>query len=1002
VTDWAGPRGIVGRADELARLDAALSAAFAGSGGTVLVAGDAGIGKTRLVGELARRAREAGAQVLVGHCIDLVGAGVPYLALAEAFRSLPGSPPLAELPVAPAGPQRRLALFEQVRATVERAAGEAPLVLVVEDVHWADASTVDLLAFLAHGARDGRFLQVLTFRGDETDPDGALTRLVARLRAARVAEAIELGPLSHADLVRLLDAAAGQAVPAEVAAAISVRSAGNPFFAEELLRAAGRGDEEALPGLVRDVLLHRVGRLSGDARAVLRVAAACRRDIPYRLLAAARPVPAGRLRAALRETVSRHVLLADQAAGAFRFRHALFAEAIYSTLLPGEREDLHARLAVALAATAAPVEPAGGGADGLAAELAHHWTAAHRPVEAFTASLRAAADAAAAAGLAEALAHLERAIGLWPVVPDAERLAGAPLARLLAQAAEHADDTGDGRRAAELVRRAIAGVGEEAEPVRVALLYERLGSYLFPIGDRAGGLAACRRAVDLVPPEPPTPQRVRVLAALGHAYMLSWRHEEASRVCADATAVAAALGEPSRGYRASDVRAMSLCYLGRPDEGLPLLAEACRRTPGRTSPEWLTRPYVFLSDALTLVGRPAEAVAVAREGLDFARTIGQERSVGNVLAANAAEAWLAMGDWHAAAATLTAALRQGGDYWSHYLHLWAAQLATGRGEFEAAHEHLAAGARALDEPSAAPYHAAVAAELALWTGDPAAATAAIDAGLRSTGATGKAFLTVRLCALGLRAEADRAEAGRAKADAGRAEAGRTKAEAGRAEADAGRVGDLLDRATEAAGAAVGITPEAPAWRALAEAEHDRAAGRHVAERWSTAAADWEALGRPYLAAYAHWRHTEALVAAGVTGPAAAEAARRAHDTAVRLGAEPLRRAVESLARRARLRLRPAALPQTPALAGTLGLTAREAEVLHLLALGYTNRDIAAELTISVKTASVHVSHILRKLGVPSRVQAAAHAWRLGTVQSDALRNDALQNGRATGGKATQR
>jgi DNA-binding CsgD family transcriptional regulator/tetratricopeptide (TPR) repeat protein len=923
----------------------------------VLVAGEAGIGKTRLLGELAERARRSGALVLSGRCIDLVGTGVPYLAMAESLRSLPGSPLLADLTTGPDGPRQKLRLFQQVRGALERQADGTPLVLIVEDVHWADASTLDLFSFLAHSIGQSRIMLVASYRSDEAGPDNGLPRLVGGLRRARMADAVELGPLPREELMTLLGEAAEQPVAAGVAEAICIRSGGNPFFAEELLAAAGRG-EARLPRLVRAVLLQRVAGLTDSGRTVLRVASAAGRAVSYRLLAAVVPVPAGELRRALREAVEHHVLVADQAAGTFRFRHALLAEAVYGTLLPGEREDLHAALAAALDGSA-ETDPVGAGAG----ELAQHWAAAGRPVEAFAASLEAARVAESACGLAEALAHLERVLSLWDEVPAAMRLAGAPLADVLARTAEHADDTGNGGRAAELVRRAIALLDESAEPARVALLHERLGSYLLPIGDRTAGLAACHRAVDLIPPEPATPERVRVLAALGHALMLSWRFADAVSACEAAIAVAAALNDPARAFRAHDVLGLSLCYLGRPDAGLPLLFDGCRRPPERSSPERLTRPYVFLSDTLTLTGRLEEAVRVARTGLEFAREIGQEPSVGNVLSANVAEALLGIGDWRGAEQAITAALGMGGNYWSHHLHVWRAQLALGRGEFDAAREHLDAGSQATREPNAAAYHACVTADLAHWEGRFEAAADAVAQGLASAQATGAAFLTVRLCALGLRTQAELAQAATLRARGASLDEARQRA------------GQLLGMARRAADEAAAVTPDAAAWLALGEAEHSRI-GQPDPVPWRHAAAVWEELRRPYLAGYGHWRLAEAIVASGARPSEATEPARRAYDTAVRLGAEPLRREVLLLARRARMHLTPPPAQARPNLTGRFGLTAREAEILHLLAFGYTNREIAKELTISVKTASVHVSHILRKLNVSSRVQAAAFARRL--------------------------
>jgi DNA-binding CsgD family transcriptional regulator len=193
-----------------------------------------------------------------------------------------------------------------------------------------------------------------------------------------------------------------------------------------------------------------------------------------------------------------------------------------------------------------------------------------------------------------------------------------------------------------------------------------------------------------------------------------------------------------------------------------------------------------------------------------------------------------------------------------------------------------------------------------------------------------------------------------------------------------RARGLLISARRAAADASAITPNAAGWLALAEAEHERARGVALPQSWADAAAAWDRLQRPPLAAYGHWREGEALVTAGASRAEASVPLRRAHAVAARIGAKPLLRELELLALRARLDLSPPdePAPERSALEETLGLTRREAEVLTLVARGYTNREIAEQLVISEKTASVHVSHILRKLGVPNRREAAAIAQRL--------------------------
>ena len=731
--------GLVGRIEELARLETALETTVAGRGCSILITGEAGIGKTRLVEELETRARSAGAVVLKGRCLDLMGSAVPYLAFAEALHPL-GCSSLTEgtahsQPTAPVtdraqpdahdASHRQLRLFDDVRAALEERAAESTVLLVIEDLHWADVSTLDLVSFLADTTSGSRILLLATYRSDEVRTGQPLHRWLTNLRRSRATDVLELGSLPHGDLMVLLRDRAQQELTDERAESICRRSGGNPFFAEELLFATLGGDED-LPLVLRDALLQRLERLDENSRTALRVLATAGRDTSHALLGAVVSLPEPDLREALRRAVHDNVLTVDQADGTYRFRHDLLTEAVYGTLLPGEREDLHRRIALALtdSPTLGPVATT-------AAELAHHWARAGRPVEALLASLDAAADAEAVYGLAEAVTHLERALALWVSVPGADKLAGTELTALLARTAELADLTGDGHRAAMLVRRALDLVDAEEDPVRAALLHERLGAYLLPTGARSEGLAACRAAVELVPTEPPTWERAQVLTTLGNALMLSWRHAESQVVCEQAVAAAEAAGDDRPAIRARGILGLDLTYLGRPAAGLAHVSDARSRACERGTPRDVTHTYVLSCEALITTGRPDEAASAATEGLGLARDLGVERSFGSLLAAYAAEALLETGDWDRADELLSFALRPQTAFWEHYPLLVRAQLAVGRGDLDAARADLALGSRAAREPTSAARHARVAAELALWDGQPSAAAAAVAAGLQA-------------------------------------------------------------------------------------------------------------------------------------------------------------------------------------------------------------------------------------------------------------------------------
>ena len=289
-------------------------------------------------------------------------------------------------------------MFDAVRALLLRRAERSPVVVVLEDLHWADRSSRDLVAFLARTLRSGRVTLVASYRSDELHRRHPLRPLLAELVRLPGVERLELAPFSRAELAEHLEAIAGAPLPADQVERIYARSEGNPFYAEQLL-AAGAGDAEvALPSTLADVLLARVQALSEPAQQVLRVAAVAGRRVSHRLLAEVAGWPEAELEQGLREAIGAGVLVADSNTGTYTFRHALLQEAVYGDLLPSEQVRLHAGYARLLAA-----EP-----EGVAAELAHHCLASHDLVGALRASLAAAREAEAVLAPAETLRHLEQ------------------------------------------------------------------------------------------------------------------------------------------------------------------------------------------------------------------------------------------------------------------------------------------------------------------------------------------------------------------------------------------------------------------------------------------------------------------------------------------------------------------------------------------------------------------------------------------------------------------
>jgi DNA-binding CsgD family transcriptional regulator/tetratricopeptide (TPR) repeat protein len=934
---------LVGRTRELAELEQALEAAQAGSGATILVSGEAGIGKTRLASELATRARDAGFDVLLGRSIDLVGTELAYQPFVEALRPLRGSRrPDGEA----AGTQLRV--FEDTLALLTDRAAVSPVLLVLEDLHWADTSTLDLVVFLAHNLAELRLLLLATYRADEHSSAERMRRLVDGVRRSGSALLVELGPLTRDELTALLAASADAAPPVALADAILARSEGNPFFAEELLAAADQSGE--LPRGLRDLLLQRLTRLDSQTQDLLRLTAAAGRDVGYPLLLAIAGLPERDVRDSLRQAVEHAILVPEQATGSFRFRHALLAEAIYATILPGEREELHAQLADELARSGV----------GSPAELAPHWAAAGRSREALAASVDAARQAEAVFGLAEAHAHLERALTLWHAASDPAELAGIDLAELCRWTAELASQVGAASRAGELARRAIELVGTE-DPHRAAVLHVGLAEHLYETGRDDAAFAALERAVELVPAEPPSPERAYSLASLAGGLMLAWRHAESLTVGEQALALARAVGAGEAEIRALTVCGIDLAYLGRADEGVAHLRRALHLGEEIGDHWGLERVYINFTDVLTMLGRPRESARLGQAGLEVMRRYG---IYSPLLISNQIESLLAIGDGDEAERLSAAALRSVTSSFPYALLTTRALVEIERGEFDAARAHLDAATTTLREDRGLGLYDAWVADLALWERRLADADVCIRRGLAMARQPEAAQIRVQVCAKGLRVQAELAALARARRDG----------DALRDHVDRAR--QLLTVARRAAAEASAITPNATGWLAISEAEYVRAAGDARPETWAEAAATWERLERPAVGAYCRWREAEALVAAGASRTEAAAPLRTAHAVAARIGANPLLRELELLAERARLDLAPpeAASPRR-GLEATLGLTPREAEVLTLVARGYTNREIADALVISVKTASVHVSHILRKLDAPNRREAAAIAHR---------------------------
>jgi DNA-binding CsgD family transcriptional regulator len=864
----------------------------------------------------------------------------------------------------------QLRLFEEVLYTLESAAVPNGLLLVIEDLHWADPSTRGLFEFLSRSL-GGAAVLVGTVRTDEPDDAWFLAWLAEIQRGPRAIR-VDLECFGREELAELVEGVLGRPPSTELAGRVYERSGGNAFLAEELLAGYERG--VMVPSTVGSPVLVRMAGLSVAARGLLRLASVAGVRVSHGLLAAAGGLGDVSLLAAARELVENHLLVADRSGRGYVFRHALTREAVYENLLPGERQQFHRAVARALTGDPALGSPASWA---VAEAVAEHWFAAGDLEPALAASIAAGDAAREVAAVADALGHYERALELWDRVTDPETVAGMARSVVLEDAAEVASGAGEHERAIHHVDAAIDELERtSAPPVQMGRLCERKAWYLgwASQGDPAEWTG---RAVTLVPSDPPSPERAHVLAAHALALMIAGRYEEASGVAAAALDAARRVAARKEEARAHGVLGSCLVMTRTDSEaGIRELGQAL--AVGRASGDaeigavWSSN----LTDALIRLGRFDEAAATA---LEAARVGVQSRALRNevgLILFNAAEALFLAGRWDECEHALGRLRdqRAGG-----LMELWGlgliALLHASRGRDDAAATAIAdAATLGVVHPEGERLLRAAHAQIALHHGDlDAAHRAALDGLDTKTSRESEPGMatTVTLAELGLRIEADRAQLGRARGD--------LTVEQGAVEST--RRVALRTRAQCVRTAAATLRPEMTrAHQALSDAEVGRAEGRSEPDAWQRAAD--ASLGIPHRTAYARYREAEAVLDSRGDRARAVDALTTAHAAAKRLGAEPLDREIESLARRARIEL---ADPPTPAtgLAPAepvqipLGLTSRELEVLRLLAAGYTNPQIGEALYISRKTASHHVSSVLTKLGVRTRVEAAGVAHRLG-------------------------
>jgi tetratricopeptide (TPR) repeat protein len=776
----------VGRVEELHVLEAALGRATNSEPAVVLVGGEAGVGKTRLVAELTARCAADGTRVLTGGCVPVGDGALPYAPIVEGLRALVGDlgasavrgligpswPELTRLLPALGEPQAgggtpdqaaQARLFELLLGMLARLSQQMPVTLVVEDLHWADRSTRDLLAFLARNLRRERLLVVVSYRSDEPGTDW-LGPYLAILDRSGPAQRVELPRLDRAETMAQLVGILGAAPPAELVDAVFARSEGNPLFTEELLGAIRAGSGE-LPPTLRDLLHGRVQALPELARQVLAVVAVAGQRVSHQLLAAVAGLEDQPLVHSLRAAVADQLLVTRPDQDGYELRHALLAEVIQADLVPGERARLHAAYARVLIerpelADAPPAVAA--------AEVAVHWDAAGEWAQALPARVRAGLAAERARALAEADDHYQRALTLWERVPEPGQPGGLDWVGLLARAAGTAAFVAAPERATRLVEQALDSVDRTEEPVRAAILLAQLGSYREKAGREADALAAFEEAERLLDRAPPSAERARVLAGHARELAATWHTSQAVSRCEEAIAVARAIGAGAEESHALSTLGVCLDDLGELDQSITLHRQARRIAEEVGDAEAIVRTYTNLSHVLEVAGQIHDAIDDAREGYQRAHQLGLERATGSYVASNLAAMLLSTGQWEECA-RLTTELLEVDSWCPFHVHATRGLLLTRRGEFIAAREEFDHAKQ--QAPPAEQWSVwGGRAELALWEGHHDQAAIAVAEGLRWIGERDSegvpAELSCQCYASALRLEADRAElaAARRRAD----------------------------------------------------------------------------------------------------------------------------------------------------------------------------------------------------------------------------------------------
>ena len=997
----SGPVRLIGRRRELQELETCLDQAEAHVGNVVLVSGDPGIGKTSLVRAFQGRATTRGAASLSGSATDIDGADIPFGPIVQALRDA-FDRDLLSARLLPVGIQHELSqlipalrrdtsseaftdrdeyarvrLFESVRFVLADLARRTATILALEDIHWADQSTLDLISFLGHNLDDERVVLVLTFRDAPPYATSRLGRWVAEFARRSNVQRVELGPFQFDDTSALVTSVLGREAGAHVSRLIHERSSGNPYAIEELAAAAANNTHEMVPTALRDSILVSLGGLGPPGRKVAAAGAVLGPPFDDDVLpAVAGSTPEEVLRG-LRELVDARIVAIDPATGDYDFRHGLTREVAYLDLLVDERRTLHERAADALSARRMQLSAVDlSTVATITARIAHHRAAAGDPEAAILASLDAGRAAFDVLAFAEAAAHLRTVVERWPdlqrpPMPETDR------ASVALQAAEAMALCGDAAAGIEMAETALSWLGDHGPRELRGRFWERLAEYRFNAG-RPGRLEAARCAVRLLPLAAGI-ERTRALIGLGEELDERGDGAGAAQAYRHAVTNARRAGSPSL-----EAYARSLVAVQHGGDGIAeavrLTREALQLASGPKGPPYVVGwSYVNLTFFLAMLGRIDDALAAGEEGIALPSALMLPETVRELLFVNTADLLIDAGRW-AEAEERIGALASLSDMAFLFRQVIAHRLGLLRG-LDMPTTGPGSLGDALDriDPSGSRSFLGLVlqAEHALAGGDVVEVRSIVSAiTVRDVPNAMHAWPEATAYRIGMAAEVIAAARARANQDGDALTASKASA------------AKLLNSARRLEARVAPDHRVARLFLATTEAEASRIDGPGDGAAWEALTSQWAQVKHSWWTAYCRLRHAEALAATPAgTLPRIRELLTAAILEARALGAAGLASDIEATARQLRVRLdeplvhdrtAESAAPEPASTAPTAsGLSKREREVLALVAEGLTNREIGERLFISPKTAGVHVSNILAKLHAHGRVEAAIFAQRAG-------------------------